>query len=163
MKQRKVDRRVLVTCLAILSFLKRNNLDPDKDVVLRAIGGTPLRAAALERGMIAAAPFSPEDAVSLLKKGFPMIINLSESLNIPQSLIVTRGEVLEKYPETTKRFLKALILGIHLARSNKKEAIKAGYDAGLKGDPDTVSKRRTISMSLLSPLISRLPWTASRL
>ena len=76
----------------------------------------------------------------LLKKGFPMIANLSDSLAIPQSILITRGEVLEKYPDTTKRFLKALILGIRFVRGNKKEAILAGYESGLKGDPDIVSK-----------------------
>lgn len=125
---------------AMRTFLKRNNMDPDRDVTLRAIGGTTLRAAALERGLISAAPFSPEDAVRLMGKGFPLISNLSESLGIPQSIIVTRGEMLEKYPETSKRFLKALVLGIHLAKTNKKETIKAGFDAGLKGDPEIVSK-----------------------
>ncbi len=132
---------------AVRMFLKNNNIDPDKDVILRAIGQTTLRAAALEKGMIAAAPFSSEETVSLVKKGFPMINNLSESLGIPQSILITRGEVLEKYPETTKRFLKALIMGIQFARSNKKEAIKAGYEAGLKGDPDIVSR----SYDLYSP------------
>lgn len=125
---------------AMRTFLKRSGIDPDRDVTLRAIGGTTLRAAALERGLIAAAPFSPEDAVRLINKGFNLIANLSESLSIPQSIIVTRGEMLEKYPETTKRFLKALILGVNLARTNKNETIKAGYEAGLKGDPETVSK-----------------------
>lgn len=125
---------------AVRMFLRNNNMDPDKDVVLRAIGPTNLRAAALEKGLIAAAPFSSEETIMLLKKGFPMISNLSESLGIPQSLLVTRGEVLERYPETTKRFLKAVIMGIQFARRDKKEAIKAGYDAGLKGDPDIVNK-----------------------
>ena len=125
---------------AMRTFLKRSGMDPDRDVTLRAIGGTTLRAAALERGLIAAAPFSPEDAVRLINKGFNLIANLSESLSIPQSIIVTRGEMLEKYPETTKRFLKALVLGVHLAKTNKQETIKAGYEAGLKGDPETVSK-----------------------
>lgn len=139
---------------AVRAFLKRNNMDPDKDVVLRAIGGTPLRAAALEKGLIAAAPFSPEDTVNLLKKGFPMIINLSESLGIPQSILITRDEVLEKYPETSKRFLKALILGIHLAKTNKKEAIKAGFEAGLKGDPEIVSKAYDLYVSSFTPDLS---------
>jgi NitT/TauT family transport system substrate-binding protein len=121
-------------------FLKNNKIDPDKDVVLRAIGATPLRAAALEKGIIAAAPFSPEDAVYLLKKGFPLIANLSDSLSIPQAVIVARDEFIQKYPETTKRFLAAQILGMQLARNNKQEAIKAGYDAGLRGDPDIVSR-----------------------
>jgi NitT/TauT family transport system substrate-binding protein len=121
-------------------FFKNRNIDPDRDVILRAIGTTPVRAAALENGLIAAAPFSPEDAVQLLGKGFPLLVNLSDSLTIPQAVIATRSEILEKYPETTKRFLKAHILGMQLARNSKSEAIRAGFEAGLKGDADTVSK-----------------------
>jgi ABC-type nitrate/sulfonate/bicarbonate transport system substrate-binding protein len=125
---------------AIRIFLKRNNIDPDKDVVLRAIGGTAVRAVALEKGMIAAAPFSPDDAIRLLDRGFPLIVNLNEALRIPQSIMVARGDVLERYPETTKRFLKALILGIQFARNNKREAIKAGFEAGLKGEAEIVNR-----------------------
>jgi ABC-type nitrate/sulfonate/bicarbonate transport system substrate-binding protein len=125
---------------AIRLYFKKNNLDPDKDVILRAIGGTTMRTVALEKNLIAAAPFTTDEAVRLIDNGFPLIANLNESLDIPQSIIITRGEVLKKYPETTKRFLKALVLGIQLAKQNKKEAIQAGYHAGLKGDPDIVSK-----------------------
>ena len=139
---------------AMRSFLKKNNIDPNKDVVLRAVGNTVLRAAALEKGLIAAAPFSPEDAVRLMKSGYPLISNLAESLSIPQSIIVTRGEVLEKYPETSKRFLKALIMGNHLARTNKKEAIKAGYDSGLKGDPEVVNAAYDLYAPALAPELS---------
>jgi ABC-type nitrate/sulfonate/bicarbonate transport system substrate-binding protein len=124
---------------AVKAFLKKSNINPDKDVVLRAIGGTVLRAAAIEKGIIAAAPFSPEDGVRLIKAGYSVISNLSESLGIPQNIIVSRNEVLEKYPETTKRVLKAYIQGINLAKFNKKEAIKAGYESGLQGEADIVS------------------------
>ena len=64
---------------------------------------------------------------------------MSESLGIPQNVIVTRNEVLEKYPDMSKRVLKAYIQGMQLAKFNKKEAIKAGYDSGLTGDPEIVS------------------------
>jgi ABC-type nitrate/sulfonate/bicarbonate transport system substrate-binding protein len=124
---------------AVKTFLNKHNVDPAKDVILRAVGNTTMRAAALEKGLVAAAPFSPEDAVRLMKSGYPLISNFAESLDIPQSIVVTRGEVVEKYPETSKRFLKALILGIHLTKTNKKEAIKAGYESGLQGDPETVN------------------------
>lgn len=132
---------------AIRIYLKRHNLDPDKDVTLRAIGGTALRAIALEKGVISAAPFSAEDTVRLLDKGFSMIVNLNEALRIPQSVFVTRGEVLQKYPETTKRFLKAVILGLQFAKHNKQEAIKTGFAAGLQGDLDVVNR----SYDLFSP------------
>jgi NitT/TauT family transport system substrate-binding protein len=128
-------------------YLKRNNIDPDKDVALRAIGQTVVRAGALEKGLIAAAPFSAEDAVKLLDKGFPMIVNLNEALRVPQSVYVTRGDMLEKSPETSKRFLKAVILGMQVAKYNKQEAIKIGFAAGLQGDPYIVNR----SYDLFSP------------
>jgi NitT/TauT family transport system substrate-binding protein len=124
---------------AVKAFLRKYNINPDKDVTLRAIGGTVLRAAAIEKGIIAAAPFSPEDAVRLIKAGYVVISNMSESLGIPQNIIVTRNEVLDKYPDTSKRVLKAYIQGIQLAKFHKKEAIKAGYESGLTGDPEIVN------------------------
>ena len=124
---------------AVKAFLKKHNINPDKDVMLRAIGGTVLRAAAIEKGIIAAAPFSPEDGVRLIKAGYSVISNLSESLGIPQNIIVTRNEVLEKYPDMSKRVLKAYIQGMQLAKFNKREAIKAGYESGLSGDLEIVN------------------------
>jgi len=124
---------------AMKAFLKKHNINPDKDVTLRAIGGTVLRAAAIEKGIIAAAPFSPEDGVRLIKAGYSLISNLSESLGIPQNIIVTRNEVLEKFPEMSKRVLKAYIQGMQLAKFNKREAIKAGYESGLSGETDIVN------------------------
>jgi len=128
-------------------YLKRNNIDPDKDVVLRAIGQTVVRAGALEKGLIAAAPFSAEDAVKLLDRGYPMIVNFNEALRVPQSVYVTRGEMLEKSPDTSKRFFKALILGMQFAKYNKQEAIKLGFAAGLQGEPEVVNR----SYDLFSP------------
>jgi NitT/TauT family transport system substrate-binding protein len=125
---------------AMRAYLRRNGIDPDKDVTLRAIGGSALRAAAMERGIVAAAPFAPEDTVRLMRSGFPMIANLSDTLNIPQSVVAARNELVEKYPETSKRFLKALVLGIQFAKTNKAEAIKAGYQSGLQGDADIVNQ-----------------------
>ncbi len=76
----------------------------------------------------------------LMRSGFPMIANLSDTLNIPQSVVTAGNELLEKYPETSKRFLKALVLGIQFAKANKAEAIKAGYQSGLQGDADIVNQ-----------------------
>lgn len=128
-------------------YLKRHNLDPDKDVTLRAIGQTVVRATALEKGLIAAAPFSAEDTVKLLDKGFSMIANFNEAVKVPQSIYVSRGEMLETNPDTSKRFLKALILGMQTAKFNKQEAIKTGYAAGLQGEPEIVQR----SYDLFSP------------
>jgi NitT/TauT family transport system substrate-binding protein len=135
-------------------FLRRKGIDPDKDVTLRAIGGSALRAGALEKGIIVAAPFAPEDTVRLTRAGFPMIANFSDSLNIPQSIVATRNEVLEKLPDTSKRFLKALILGIQLAKTNKADAIKAGYAGGLQGEADIINQAYDLYAPALSSDLS---------
>jgi ABC-type nitrate/sulfonate/bicarbonate transport system substrate-binding protein len=62
-------------------------------------------------------------------------------------VFVTRGEMLEKYPDTSKRFLKAFILGMQFAKHNKQEAIKIGFAAGLQGEPEVVNR----SYDLFSP------------
>jgi len=135
---------------AMRTFLRRKGIDPDKDLMLRAIGGSNLRAAALEKGIVAAAPFAPDDTVRLTRLGFPMIANLSDTLTIPQTILTARNEFLEKNPETAKSFLKALILGIQLAKFNKSEAIKAGFEAKLQGEPELVN----LAYDLYAPALS---------
>ena len=135
---------------AMRTLLRRKGIDPDKDLMLRAIGGSNLRAAALEKGIVAAAPFAPDDTVRLTRLGFPMIANLSDTLTIPQTILTARNEFLEKNPETAKSFLKALILGIQLAKFNKADAIKAGFEAKLHGEPELVN----LAYDLYAPALS---------
>jgi len=135
---------------AMRTFLRRKGIDPDKDLMLRAIGGSNLRAAALEKGIVAAAPFAPDDTVRLTRLGFPMIANLSDTLAIPQTILTARNEFLEKSPQTAKSFLKALILGIQLAKFNKVDAIKAGFEARLQGEPELVN----LAYDLYAPALS---------
>jgi len=135
---------------AMRIFLRRKGIDPDKDVTLRAIGGSNLRAGALEKGIVAAAPFAPDDTVRFTRLGFPMLANLSDTLIIPQTILTSRVDFLEKNPETSKRFLKALILGIQLAKFNKADAIKAGFDAKLQGEIELVNQ----AYDLYAPALS---------
>jgi NitT/TauT family transport system substrate-binding protein len=139
---------------AMRTFLRRKGIDPDKDLTLRAIGGSNLRASALERGIVAAAPFAPDDTVRLTRLGFRMLANLSDTLIIPQTILTTRSEFLEKSRETSKRFLKALILGIQFAKSNKAEAIKAGFEAKLQGGPELVNQAYDLYAPALSADLS---------
>jgi len=139
---------------AMRVFLRRKGIDPNKDLTLRAIGGSNLRAAALEKGLVAAAPFAPDDTVRLTRLGYPLLANLSDSLIIPQTILTSTIEFLDKNPETSKRFLKALILGIQLAKFNKADAIKAGFEAKLQGEPELVSRAYDLYAPALSADLS---------
>jgi ABC-type nitrate/sulfonate/bicarbonate transport system substrate-binding protein len=63
----------------------------------------------LEKGIVAAAPFAPDDTVRLTRLGFPLIANLSDSLTIPQTILTARNDFLEKTPETVKGFLDKIL------------------------------------------------------
>jgi len=139
---------------AMRIFLRRKGIDPDRNVTLRAIGGSNLRAGALEKGLVAAAPFAPDDTVRLTRLGFPMLANLSDTLVIPQTILTSRVDFLEKNPETSKRFLKALILGIQLAKFNKDDAIKAGFEAKLQGEIELVNQAYDLYAPALSSDLS---------
>ena len=139
---------------ATRAFLKRKGIDPDKDVMLRAIGGSNLRVGALEKGLVAAAPFAPEDTVRLMRLGYPMLANFSDTLAIPQTIITARNDTLDKLPETSKRFLKGLILGIQLSKFNKADAIRAGFEARLQGDPEIVNQAYDLYAKALSSDLS---------
>ena len=93
-----------------------------------------------EQGTIAAAPFGVEETVALVKKGYPLISNLSETVPIPSGGLVSRGELLRKYPETARRFFRAVVLALQHTRKNKADAIKAGFESGLTGEADIVSR-----------------------
>ena len=86
------------------TFLRRKGIDPDKDLMLRAIGGSNLRVSALEKGIVAAAPFAPDDTVRLTRVGFPMIANLSDTPTIPQTILVARNEISREKPGNRKEF-----------------------------------------------------------
>ena len=135
-------------------YLKRHNLDPDKDVTLRAIGGTALRAIALERGLIAAAPFSGRGHRSVCStRVIPMIVNLNEALRIPQSIFVTRGEMLQKSPtpQTISQSDDSGHAGRHVTTSKKRSRPASPADS--KASP-TSSTVLTICSAPAMPPIS---------
>ena len=125
---------------AVKAFLKRTISIRIKTSCYAPSAARYLRAAAIEKGIIAAAPFFDGRRGAAHQSRLFGDQQHERIFGHPaEYIIVTRNEVLEKYPETSKRVLKAYIQGIQLAKFNKKEAIKAGYDSGMQGEPDVVS------------------------
>jgi hypothetical protein len=60
--------------------------------------------------------------------------------------------MLQKYPETSKRFLKAMILGMQVAKHNKKEAIQIGIARGLPGEPELINRSYDLSARATPPI-----------
>ncbi|MBI4524335.1 MAG: ABC transporter substrate-binding protein [Deltaproteobacteria bacterium] len=104
--------------------LKKLGIDPEREVKIRQIGNTPERTVALQTGAIDATVLSPENKFAAERFGINVLLDLRklgvEILNT--DIISTRGFI-QKNEETIHRFMRAMVEGIHLFKTNKKKSI----------------------------------------
>lgn len=100
-------------------LLSRLGLNPEKDVTLIQVGGAPTRMAALAANSIDATIVEPPDHRKAPELGVRVLANMEE-MNIPfqhTGLVTTRGQ-LAKEPDVSRRVVKSMVEGIHLAMTN---------------------------------------------
>jgi len=103
--------------------LRKLGLNPEKDVTMMQIGGSPQRLAALQSGAVQAAAMDFMSGLRLAKLGFPVLMQLN--LNYPYLGPVVSGKFLRESPATAEAFIKAFIEGIARFKRNREEGIKA--------------------------------------
>ena len=103
--------------------LRKLGLNPEKDVTMMQVGGSPQRLAALQSGAVQAAAMDFMSGLRLAKLGFPVLVQLN--LNYPYLGPMVSGKFLRENPATAEAFLKAFIEGIARFKRNREEGIKA--------------------------------------
>ena len=131
-------------------FLKAFGLEPDKDVAILQVGGSPERAAAFRTGRIAGFP-SPPGTVELTQ-GMPhrtliSMGDLKTRFPFPYVCVTTTRAFLATNRTTVKRLMMALIDATHFFKTQKEESkkvfakysrqnndgyLEAGYQANAK-------------------------------
>jgi NitT/TauT family transport system substrate-binding protein len=98
---------------ALRYALRRLGLDPEQDIVFRAMaGGEPQMVAALESGAIAAAALNPPNDLVAEQAGLRSLARMSD-WNVPSlgvGVAVRRGYLAEQR-DTARRFVRAFALG----------------------------------------------------
>lgn len=100
-------------------LLTKLGLNPEKDVVLIQIGGSPTRVAALSAASIDATILEPPDHKRLQEAGMRVLANMEE-MRIPfqhTGLVTTRGQIAQS-PDLTRRVVKSFVEGIQLMTTN---------------------------------------------
>ena len=103
--------------------LRKLGLNPDKDVTMLQVGGSPQRLAALQSGSVQAAAMDFMSGLRLAKLGFPILVQLN--LNYPYLGLLVSGKFLRENPAGAEAFVKALLEGIARFKRNREEGIKA--------------------------------------
>lgn len=118
--------------------LRKLGLNPEKDVTMLQIGGSPQRLAALQSGSVQAAAMDFMSGLRLAKLGFPVLVQLD--LNYPYLGPVVSGKFLRESPALAEAFIKSYFEGIARFKRNRDEGVKALARYMKSSDMDVLNK-----------------------
>lgn len=118
--------------------LRKLGLNPEKDVTMLQIGGSPQRLAALQSGSVQAAAMDFMSGLRLAKLGFPVLVQLN--LNYPYLGPVVSGKFLRESPALAEAFIKSYFEGIARFKRNRDEGVKALARYMKSSDMDVLNK-----------------------
>ena len=102
-------------------LLVKQGIDPQRDIVLRAVEPTPNRLAALMTGAVDAAVLNPTDRLIAKKNGFNELLFYGDHLEFVTAGAVVGEKTLAQRPDVARRFLRATLKGLLWFKSNEKE------------------------------------------
>jgi NitT/TauT family transport system substrate-binding protein len=136
-----VTRYGSTTHFYLRAALQHVGLNPDKDMTVLQLGAGPEMVAALEAGRIAAAALTTRYAIPFLERGWPVLVDLSNTdLVYPSSCVTSSRAFIRAEPKTTEDFLRAYVAGIRLIKKDQKFAEKSFSKWLREKDPVIVQK-----------------------
>jgi NitT/TauT family transport system substrate-binding protein len=121
-----VTRYGSTTHFYLKAALKHVGLNPDRDMTILQLGAGPEMVAALEAGRIAAAALTTRYAIPFLQRGWPVLVDLSQTdLVYPSSCVTSSRAFLRSEPKTVEDFLRSYVEGILLVKKDRKLAEKS--------------------------------------
>ena len=132
-------------------MLRKNGLDPTKDVNLVTMGGDEVRFPALQTKSIQATLFSTAMSIKAQKDGFSKLGNASEYANLVEGGLATSQDKIKQNPEKILRFVRGALKGLNYYISKREPAIKYMMDTLRMNDRELVSS----IYDILTPLALR--------
>jgi NitT/TauT family transport system substrate-binding protein len=105
-------------------ILKKNGIEPGRDVVMLSIGTQPDRIQALVNGLVDGADLSYPADVQAERKGFKVLWDAKQEVSYPSMSVVTRRKSVAEDRDTVMRMVKAHVEAIHFLKANKEFSMK---------------------------------------
>ena len=113
-------------------------LIPDRDVKFLPTGEPHLSLQALERGVVEAAVMSTPSLFVARKAGFRELASFDKlGVEYPYTSVVVLRQTVAKNPELVERFLKSIVEGIYIFKTNKAKTL-AAFKRYMKGADDGI-------------------------
>jgi NitT/TauT family transport system substrate-binding protein len=123
--------------------LAKIGLNPDKDVKIIQIGGTPDRLIALRTGRIQATLLSPPTSLAAQKEGLNLLVDV-KGLPFQDNAPATTRKFIREQPDVVRKYVKAHVEAVHLMKTNKEMWIKV-LGKYVKVDRDILEKSYDVS------------------
>jgi ABC-type nitrate/sulfonate/bicarbonate transport system substrate-binding protein len=138
----------------VYDLLKLHGIDPDRGVEYVNISGAGPRIAALEKGLIAAAPVAPPNDLKALQAGFKRLIFFGDVLP-PMSFtgLVATTRYIRENPKAVERMTRAIVRATFSARDDSAAAIGA-MQSYMKMPPDEAKETYSLVRKSFTPFLS---------
>jgi ABC-type nitrate/sulfonate/bicarbonate transport system substrate-binding protein len=130
-------------------ILRKNGMDPAKDVNLVTMGGDEVRLPALQTKSIQATLFNSAMSIKAQKDGFTKLASAGDYANLIEGGIATADVKVKQNPEKTFRFIRATLKGLDFFVSKREPAIKYMTEALKLKDPELVNAIYDIQSKLV--------------
>ena len=130
-------------------MLRKNGLDPTKDVNLVTMGGDEVRFPALQTKSIQATLFNTAMSIKAQKEGFSKLGNASEYANLIEGGLATTHDKIKQNPEKIFRFVRGALKGLNYYVTKREPAIKYMMDGLRMKDRELVSLIYDIQIPLV--------------
>jgi len=111
------------TMVATRYALAKLNLNPDRDIKIIQIGGTPDRLTALRTGRIQATLLSPPTSLAAQKEGFNLLVDVA-GLAFQDNGPVTTRKFIREHPDIVRKYVRAQVEAVHLMKTNREMWIR---------------------------------------
>lgn len=107
-----------------VQILKKFGLDPGKDPRFLYLGEESAWVGAMETGLVSAAFIQPPTSLVLKQKGYNILVNSGDYIELPVTGLSTSVERLQKNPDEVKAVLRAIYRGLRFIRENREGSVK---------------------------------------
>ena len=120
-------------------ILRKNGMDPGKDVNLVVMGGDEVRFPALQTKSIQATLFSTGMSLKAQKEGFTKLAMAGDYANLIEGGLATSNDRIKQSPEKMLRFIRAALKGLNFFVVKREQSIKYMTDALRMNDRELVN------------------------
>jgi NitT/TauT family transport system substrate-binding protein len=130
-------------------ILRKNGIDPTKDVNLVTMGGDEVRFPALQTKSIQATLFNTAMSLKAQKEGFTKLAMASDYANLIEGGLSTSNDRIKQGPDKIFRFIRAALKGLNFFVAKREPSIKYMTEALRMNDRELINAIYDIQAKLV--------------